>query len=429
MISGLRTRLRKLRMLPRDLFAELHAIRAMIPQTAAQRQDVAALGEQIRDLQSQVAAFQPLRQEVVAAVHDVAAMIERKLATTNGHIESLGEQVSEVADAVLKLVLQLRAHEQSLGSGAALVESLAPIVKTILSEHLADTPTQATLRQIFRAELDQRDSATVGQLTELLQMQRDFQWLLPSHLWVPETGERVRRVLSVLRPFRIGNAAKTRLGRANDGGYVNVDDFAAIDSALSLGIDRDVSWDLAIANRGIKVLQFDHTVDGPPDAHPLFVFHKTRIARQDEAGAVSIATLLRERKAAGERRVILKIDIEGDEWGCLADIDESLLDICTQIVCEFHHLHRLAEADFAALAHRCFSRLCNGFFVCHVHANNCGNSYNIGNTMIADTLEITFANRAFYEPVDSPEIFPGPIDMPNQAGRADIFLGTFRYTA
>jgi hypothetical protein len=403
MIGGLREKVRKLRDLPRDLFASIY---------------------QLRDA------------------------VEQQNHAIDDDVRALNQQLPEVADSLLKILLQMRAWGlPDDGSSSALSANTGTLQARPAgsSDGMALEPSSVgrlppwrqhdlvMLREAVRSGLvqamDKRDEAISGQIQEIVQLQRDNSWLLPSHLWMPEVGERVLRVLSVLRPFRIGNAVKTRLGRANDGGYVIVDDFVNIDSALSLGIDGDVSWDLAVAARGIKVLQYDHTVAGPPDSHPLFDFHKTRIAAEDADGSVSIQTLLRDRKAAGDRRVILKVDIEGDEWQCLADVDTTDLQVCSQIVCEFHNLHRLAEAEFAELAHRCFTRLCTGFFVCHVHANNCGNVYNIGNVLVADTLEITFANRTHYQPVDSLEIFPTPIDMPNQPGRADIFLGAFRYSA
>ncbi|MBN8898971.1 MAG: FkbM family methyltransferase, partial [Rhodospirillales bacterium] len=278
----------------------------------------------------------------------------------------------------------------------------------------------------LEALIERHQAALSARLDELLRLQRETHWLLPSHLWTPETGEQVRRVLSLLHPFRLANATKIRVGRPNDGGYVMVDDIAGIRTALSLGINDDVSWDLGMATRQIRVRQFDHTVDGPPEPHPAFEFHKRRITPTDDGNGVSIATLLRQCRSEGDQ-AILKIDIEGDEWPCLAALDPTLLDVCPQVLCEFHNLHRLAEPAFAETAARVFRAFGERFFVCHVHANNCGDVYNIGNVPVPDTLEITFANRSRYQPLDVMEVFPTPLDMPNQRGRADIFLGAFRF--
>ena len=76
--------------------------------------------------------------------------------------------------------------------------------------------------------------------------------------------------LSYLTPRRAVRFEKIRLGRDGDGGYVMLDDFSGVSSALSFGIETDCSWDTAIAERGIEVHQYDHTVDGPPTDHPQF---------------------------------------------------------------------------------------------------------------------------------------------------------------
>lgn len=250
---------------------------------------------------------------------------------------------------------------------------------------------------------------------------------MPTHPWVPETGEAVRQVLRLLRPMSVAEFQKVRLGRDFDGGYVLLDDFAGADAAISMGISDDCSWDLAIAGRGLTVYQFDHTVDGPPIQSSKFVFFKQRVSFKEGPAQISINALLGSRVASGETDLLLKMDIESDEWDVLDSADPALLAHCRQFVCEFHHLDRLADKDFRDRALRCYAKLAEIFFVCHVHANNCGNLFNVGNIALPESLEVTFANKNRYAARETAELFPGPLDMPNQEGRADIFLGSFRF--
>jgi hypothetical protein len=39
-------------------------------------------------------------------------------------------------------------------------------------------------------------------------------------------------------------------------GAINLDDFSDIDTAISLGIEQNASWDLDVAARGLTVYQF-----------------------------------------------------------------------------------------------------------------------------------------------------------------------------
>jgi hypothetical protein len=242
-----------------------------------------------------------------------------------------------------------------------------------------------------------------------------------------DAGRRARAALRLLQPFAADGLSKVRLGRPFDGGYVVLDDLDGVSAALSLGVGPDVSWDLEMAARGKFVYQYDHTVDSYRPASDLFIFRKRRVGAVDDDARVSLDTVLKECMGDGHTDLILKMDIESDEWAVLDAVDSRLLQHCRQLVCEFHDLSKLAEVGFSELAHRCFEKLSDTFFVCHVHGNNWGGMRNVGNVVFPDVLEITFANRRRYEPRDIAEIFPTALDMPNREGHPDCFLGTFRF--
>jgi hypothetical protein len=251
--------------------------------------------------------------------------------------------------------------------------------------------------------------------------------VMPSWHATPEAAAGIRDVLRLLQPREAAGCAKQRFGRDFDGGYVMLEDFKNAGVALSLGINDDVSWDLDVANRGLEVFQFDHTIADVPEAHARFHFNRLRIAAKPEDGAATLAQAFQMAQAETSALVILKMDIEGDEWDVLDHVPVELLDRCGQIVVEFHHLERLMEPASLSQARRVFEKLTHGFFLCHVHGNNCGNLVNIHNIVLPETLEMTFAKRGLYQPVETGEVFPQGLDMPNQPGRADLFLGRFRF--
>lgn len=354
-------------------------------------------------------------RDLYRGVVDLRDVVASQNTAFQHEAQGLNEQLPQIADALLQVLTRLQdMQDRNSGNGAA-------------AEHLVDQLKAWREADIARFEAPLR--SLESQVKEVAKTQRELRWLLPTQLWAPEVNERVRQTLSALRPFRLADVAKVRLGRDIDGGYVVIDDFAETDAVISLGIGDDVSWDLAMADRGMRVVMCDHTVEKAPVPNPRFEFRQVRVGPADEAGSVSLGTLVREQQAKGARRIILKIDIEDAEWKVLTATDRAALAACSQIVCEFHGLHRLADPEFAALAGRCFGALTQDFFVCHVHGNNCADIYNVGNVTIPDCLEVTFANRSIYRPLDEAELFPTPLDQPNQPERADIFLGTFRFTA
>jgi Methyltransferase FkbM domain len=232
--------------------------------------------------------------------------------------------------------------------------------------------------------------------------------------------------LSYLTPRRSVGFSKIRLGCNGDGGYVLLDDFTGVSAALSFGIATECSWDMAIAERGIDVYQYDHTVDGPPTANARFRFFKKKIAAVSSDQTESLGSVFAKLPATTER-VILKIDIEGAEWDVLDAATSEELARFSQIVGEFHGFANAADPAWRDTARRVLTKIRSVFDVVHVHGNNFAPFNIIANVAVPSTFELTLVNRAIYECHETDEIFPTALDQPNWADRPDIFLGSMRY--
>jgi hypothetical protein len=243
----------------------------------------------------------------------------------------------------------------------------------------------------------------------------------------PASTEAVRDVLRLLRPFAARGMEKIRIGRDRDGGYVVLDDFTPVRAALSFGVGDDASFDLAMAERGLKIAQIDHSIAAPPAQHPNLAFFRTKLGVEIGDGAFPLSAFVEQLIPAADGDVILKLDIEGDEWRVLETAEPALLKRFRQIVCEFHRFDLLAREVFRARADTIFRKLEQDFFVVHVHANNYASTHTLANVVVPEVLEITFVNRQYYQPEETAEIFPGPLDRPNRPAVADIQLGSFRF--
>jgi tetratricopeptide (TPR) repeat protein len=230
----------------------------------------------------------------------------------------------------------------------------------------------------------------------------------------------------MLVPKKTLGFEKRRVGRDRDGGYVLIDDFSQIDAALSFGIKDDASWDLDVAQRHIPVHQFDHTIDCAPVKHPLIEFHKLRIAEADAPDTACLDTLV-GKLLANSQRALLKIDIEGDEWGMLAAASPRSFIAFTQIACEFHELGRLTNPVWYGRFFAVIEKLKEEFEVVHVHGNNYMPFMCMANVLLPATLEVTFASRRHYRFGETNEIFPTPLDRPNFPDAPDLHLGTFKF--
>lgn len=114
-----------------------------------------------------------------------------------------------------------------------------------------------------------------------------------------------------------GRLEKIRVGSAADGGYIQLNDFTNITHAISLGISTDDNWDISLALRGIPVDQFDHSILEAPTNHRLLSFSRKRISVYRSAETATLEDIVAPYFRPGLPDLILKMDIEGDEWDVL----------------------------------------------------------------------------------------------------------------
>jgi hypothetical protein len=242
----------------------------------------------------------------------------------------------------------------------------------------------------------------------------------------PVAQRQIRELARLATPVGVKSLKKIRVGRIGDGGYVMIDDFKDIRTAFSLGIGGDVSWDLDIARRGIRVMQYDHSVAHPPQQHENFMFHRKMIGAEKNESSESLASVLRDYGEPG-RGNILKIDIEGAEWDVLDSAPIEELDRFHQIVGEFHDFEEVYDTQWYNRAVRVMAKLLTRFAVAHVHGSNTGRLAVLSNLALPTALEITFLNKADHEFEQTDEIYPTELDSPTDPAFADIFLGNFRF--
>jgi hypothetical protein len=125
--------------------------------------------------------------------------------------------------------------------------------------------------------------------------------------------------------------------------------------------------------------------------------------------------------------LLLKIDIENDEWAVFDSTPLELLGRFSQIVVEFHFFTSPSDFNWRQLYGRVLRKMSHEYAVVHVHANNFGGFSNVANVVIPNVFEITYAKRGIYSFEVTDEVFPGPLDSPNDPGHPDLHLGSFRF--
>jgi hypothetical protein len=344
-----------------------------------------------------------------------------------GHVERLEAQYHEVARELVYTHRRLAEQDRVIELSKKRVYGTTRLYQLDRELALADVLQRLSESHQGGQQLMDQLASRIGNVEHVMrsiEADRNLTQLIVGHPF-NDLHSRILRVARLMAPHMVIGHNKLRLGRHNDGGYVLLDDFRNIASAFSFGIDRDASWDFAVAERGIVVHQFDFSVAAPPISHQNFRFERKRIVSTRDEDGVTLGSLLEQYGKGDAASIILKIDIESDEWDVFAEATLEELRQFSQIVCEFHGFHLVGKDPFFAKIIHALENLRRSFSVIHVHANNHCPMALIGGVPFPEVLEVTLVNTSRYSLQSTDEVFPTPLDEPNDPDTPDYFLGRF----
>lgn len=333
-----------------------------------------------------------------------------------------------------------RRHTDDAGRIGAYIEpnfdDLVDAMATLALGWRLDRPAFDEARQAIGAQCSWQRSA---ELTTALLVGDGGSALSPDPVRPTESSATLRPpvgqsdvlgVLRMLQPRVITEGGKVRIGAAHDGGYVLPAAALACDAVLSIGVGADASFDHDLACRGLPVLQYDHTVEGPPLQHARFQFQRSGWGAVTAGNFVSLADMKDSVRRLNASRPLLKFNVDGAEYEILSRLDDDALRDFPVIACELHDLARLGDRSFYDLVHRCLRVLTRHHLPVHLHANNHGAIAIVAGVPVPDVVEISFMRRDLGvadEPAADP--IPGNLDRPNHPLRADICLTPFLVSA
>jgi hypothetical protein len=253
--------------------------------------------------------------------------------------------------------------------------------------------------------------------------QQTLAWFGAS-LSVGVSASQLRAALELIHPEG-SPAPLIRIGGSHDGGYLVPDDLEGVSACFSPGVADSASFELGLANLGIRSHMADYSVEQAPVTGDLFTFEKLFLATHNEQGEFIRLDDWVSSKSLPSEDLILQMDIEGDEWPVLADASSLVLERFRIIVLELHGLETLLTDRLGLRIFESVMRKLNSnFSVVHVHANNFGRELNYLGVQIPQVIEMTLIRRNRMRPGQTlygPEI-PHPLDAPCNAGRPELDL-------
>ena len=203
--------------------------------------------------------------------------------------------------------------------------------------------------------------------------------------------DELKCIYHLLCPKEVIGKTRILLGPAhNDGSYVLLNDFENIKIAYSIGIDGNVDFDKAIANKGIDVYMYDHTIDKLRYENEKFHWKKIGIGGNSERSnnIQTLEDMIKENGHFNEKNMILKIDIEGAEWNALNDITENILKQFKYIIVEYHF-----ERFEVSLIYNILKKIHKTHQVFYIHTNHQSRIINFGNNRMVGCVEVSYIIR------------------------------------
>ena len=150
-----------------------------------------------------------------------------------------------------------------------------------------------------------------------------------------------------------------------------------------------------------------------------------KLSLQENNSEISINKWIEEK----DREIILKIDIEGDEYSILANISDQNLKKVRILIIEFHDLRNLRSNSFLSFFEKILTRLDNYFYACHLHVNNTSKIKNINDIKIPDMIEMTFIRKDRITNFSNKFTkLPHTLDQKTDLDKNEIFIDQNWYT-
>jgi Methyltransferase FkbM domain len=219
-----------------------------------------------------------------------------------------------------------------------------------------------------------------------------------------------------------------RLGAGADGGYLVPDDLQGVKTCFSPGVSTTADFEMALAERGIRSLMADYSVEQAPLQHPLFHFEKKFVGLQNDDVFTTLQSWV-DRHAPDDQDMILQMDIEGAEYSVLLSASEALLKRFRILVIEFHGLNDLAEKRGFELINLTFHRLLQEFDLVHAHVNNWTSPRRYQGYELPPLMEFSFLRKDRSCQRTLTTQFPHPLDGTNVSSRQAQVLPRCWYAA
>lgn len=228
---------------------------------------------------------------------------------------------------------------------------------------------------------------------QMIQLRRRIEIMERRSGIVEDSKAWIGRFIEALTPYQFLEFPLERLGSTHDGGYVLPSpDVCKLSGVLSIGVGDNNDVDVVLAESGLQVHAWDHTVSKLPREDSRITFHQVGLGNQGSPShLLSFDEIVVESFGKDSSGLLLLLDAEGAEWQALSSCEASALERFDVIAIEFHELGDLLIDPDMKLS--VLERLGRYFAPVAIHGNNHSAEWKLDDLTLPDALEVTYVRR------------------------------------
>jgi hypothetical protein len=235
------------------------------------------------------------------------------------------------------------------------------------------------------------------------------------------SSEKLNNFFSLINPVETDKKL-VRLGDAADGGYLVPNDLDGICACFSPGVSHEASFELALAQLGIKSYLADYSVESSPVEHHLLDFEKRYLGAKNDDIYMTLESWIQKKESLHSDSYILQMDIEGAEYEVLYQTPVDVLRKFRIMIIEFHSLGMIFSPGGYELVNLTFNKILEDFDIVHIHPNNVCEPLIKGEFSVPPVMEFSFLRKDRVLSRQPNKNFPHRLDVKNFLTRRDVVL-------
>lgn len=225
-----------------------------------------------------------------------------------------------------------------------------------------------------------------------------------------------------IKPVSIENCNFKRFGGVADGGYLLCENLLnEIQSVYSYGIAGEDDWGCEITTKyNLPIHQYDCFDKRKPNCNQKenFHFNEECVSHKERLVEERIYNTFQnqiQKNSDTNKKLLVKMDIEGDEWESLAATSDEILQNIDQLAIEFHNVNTNPLAELLLM-----KRLKKFFYIVNIHFNNYSCQYDFY-PLPSSVFQALLVNKRLgvIQTETKPETYLNPLDKPDNPNIPD----------